>query len=312
MPPAPPAPWPQAGSDLPADASVRFGVLPNGMRYAIKKNATPVGGVSVRLRIDAGSLMERDDEQGIAHMLEHMAFRGSAHVADGDTVKLLQSLGLTFGADTNAFTAATQTVYSFDMPKNDAASVDTALMLMREIAGELNITQAALDTERNVVLAEAHLGDVPISHLRKSDLAFLYGERAAEAMTPIGLEDVVAHATPALIRGFYDAWYRPERATLLIVGDVDPAALEAKIKARFADWKAKAAPRTPVVYQAPAQHPDKVKLFAEPGAQPYIDLQLADAVRRRARQQEERGARRPALHRARRAQPAPVGARAWR
>ncbi|HEY4942355.1 MAG TPA: insulinase family protein [Rhizomicrobium sp.] len=263
-------PWPQAGSDLPADASVRFGTLPNGMRYAIKKNTTPTGGVSLRFRIDAGSLMERDDEQGIAHVLEHMAFRGSAHVADGDTVKTLQSLGLTFGADTNAFTASTQTVYSFDMPKNDAASVDTALMLMREIAGELNITQAALDTERNVVLAEAHLRDVPISHLRKADLQFLYGGRAASALTPIGLEDIIAHASPKLIRDFYEAWYRPERATLVIVGDIDPAELEAKIKARFADWKAKAPPRAAGVYSAPAQHPATVKLFAEEGAQPYV------------------------------------------
>ena len=267
---AAPTPWPQAGSDLPADPSVRFGTLPNGMRYAIKRNTTPTGGVSLRFRIDAGSLMERDDEQGIAHMLEHMAFRGSAHVADGDTVKMLQSLGLTFGADTNAFTHATQTVYSFDMPKNDAASVDTALMLMREIAGELNITQAALDTERNVVLAEAHLRDVPISHLRKSDLAFLYGDRPAAALTPIGLDDIIAHATPKLIRDFYEAWYRPERATLIIVGDIDPAELEAKIKARFANWRAKAPPRAAIIYAAPAQHPAPVKLFAEAGVQPYL------------------------------------------
>ena len=181
----PSQPWPQAASDLPADVSVRFGTLPNGMRYAIKRNATPKGAVSLRFRIGAGSLMEKDDEQGIAHVLEHMAFRGSAHVPDGDMVKKLQSLGLTFGADTNAFTAATQTVYSFDMPKNDTASVDTALMLMREIAGELNISQAALDTERNVVLAEAHVNDVPVTHLQKSDWAFLYGDRAASALMPI-------------------------------------------------------------------------------------------------------------------------------
>ncbi|HXC56312.1 MAG TPA: insulinase family protein [Rhizomicrobium sp.] len=267
---APVTPWPQANSDLPADASVRFGTLPNGMRYAIKRNATPTGGVSLRLRIDAGSLMERDDEQGIAHMLEHMAFRGSAHVADGDTVKILQSLGLTFGADTNAFTYPTQTVFSFDMPKNDAASVDTALLLLREIAGELNITQAALDTERNVVLAEAHLRDVPASHVRMSDLAFLYGDRSAAALTPIGLESIIAHATPQLIRNFYEAWYRPERATLMIVGDIDPDALEAKIKASFSNWHAKAPPRPVIPYTAPAQHPDGVRLFTEAGAQPYI------------------------------------------
>jgi zinc protease len=266
----PSQPWPQAASDLPADPSVVFGTLPNGMRYAIRRNGTPKGALSARFRIDAGSLMEKDDEQGIAHVLEHMAFRGSQHVADGDTVKLLQSLGLTFGADTNAFTAATQTVYSFDMPKSDAVSVDTALMLMREIAGNLNITKEALDTERNVVLAELRLRDVPITHLRTDDYVYLYGDRAAHALTPIGLEKIVANATPKLVRGFYEAWYRPERATLLIVGDIDPKEMEAKIKAKFSDWKARAAAHTAPVYTLPKETPKPARVFTESGAQTFI------------------------------------------
>ena len=262
----PSQPWPQLTSDLPADPSVVFGTLPNGMRYAIKRNATPHGAMSVRFRIDAGSLMERDDEEGIAHVLEHMAFRGSAHVADGDMIKKLQSLGLSFGADTNAFTAASQTVYSFDMPKNDEASVDTALLLMREIGSELTIAQSALDTERNVVLAEAHLRDVPAAHLQKANLAFLYGDRVSQALRPIGSEDVVKHATAALVRGFYEAWYRPERATLIVVGDIDPALIEAKIKARFSDWQAMAPARAVPTYAAPDRHADTLGLFVEPGA----------------------------------------------
>ncbi len=266
----PSQPWPQAGSDLPADPSVVFGTLPNGMRYSIKHNASPKGALSVRFRIDAGSLMERDDEQGIAHVLEHMAFRGSQHVADGDTVKLLQSLGLTFGADTNAFTAATQTVYSFDMPKSDAPSVDTALMLMREIAGNLNITKEALDTERNVVLAELRLRDIPLTHLRTDDYVYLYGDRAAHALTPIGLEKVVANATPKLVRGFYESWYRPERGTLMIVGDIDPKEIEAKIKAKFSDWKARAPAHPAPVYTLPTAKAAPVRLFSENGAQTYI------------------------------------------
>ena len=268
----PSQPWPQLHSDLPADASVRFGTLPNGMRYAIKRNTAPKGAISLRFRIDAGSLMEQDDEQGIAHLLEHMAFRGSKHVADGDTVKKLQSLGLTFGADTNAFTAATQTVYSFDMPKNDAASVDTALMLMREIGSELDIKQSAMDTERNVVLAEAHLRDVPVAHLQKSDWQFLYGDRAGSALMPIGKEDIVAHATAKLVRGFYEAWYRPERATLIVVGDIDPVQIEAKIKAKFSDWKPRAKPRHAAHYLPPASYADNVRLFSETGAPPYAIL----------------------------------------
>jgi len=265
----PSQPWAQTGSDLPADPSVRFGTLPNGMRYAIKRNTTPKGAVSLRFRFDVGSLMERDNEQGIAHVLEHMAFRGSAHVADGDMVKKLQSLGLTFGADTNAFTESTQTVYSFDMPKNDEASLDTSLMLMREIAGNLNIAQDTLNAERNVVLAEARLRDVPSSHLQKSDFTFLYGARAASALRPIGLESVVAHADSKLLRDFYRAWYRPERATLIIAGDIDPAGIEAKIKAQFSDWQNKSPKRPVPVFKPLAKHPAAIAAFSEAGAPAY-------------------------------------------
>src|SRR5262249_1428477 len=138
------------------------------------------------------------------------------------------------------------------------------------IASQLNITQAALDTERNVVLAEARLHDVPVAHLRKADFGYLYGDRAASALTPIGLESVIANATPQLIRGFYEAWYRPERATLIVVGDIDPAEIEAKIKAKFSDWKGKGKPRAVPSYQAPATHPSPVKSFAESGAPTYL------------------------------------------
>ncbi len=145
-------------------------------------------------------------------------------------------------------------------------------MLMREIAGELNITKEALATEHNVVLAEAHVGDVPATHLRKSDFQFLYGDRPASALLPIGSEKIIENVTPELVRGFYEAWYRPERATLIVVGDIDPAEIEARIKARFSDWKPLAPPRPVPAYHAPATHPAKVKLFVEPGAQTIIAL----------------------------------------
>src|SRR6202000_1732797 len=99
---------------------------------------------------------------------------------------------------------------------------------------------------------------------------YLYGDRPGDALIPIGKEDIVAHATPRLIRGFYEAWYRPERATLIIVGDIDPADIEAKIKAGFTNWRAKAPPRKPAHYLPPAKYPRTVKLFSETGAQPYL------------------------------------------
>src|SRR3954470_2238292 len=131
--------WPQAKSDIPVDPAIRFGALPNGMRYAILKNATPKGEVSMRLRIGAGSLEESDAQQGLAHFLEHMAFRGSAHVPEGDVFQLLQRLGLRVGADANASTGPTQTIYQWDLPKADKPTLDTAFMLARDIVSELSL-----------------------------------------------------------------------------------------------------------------------------------------------------------------------------
>src|ERR1022692_3653591 len=165
--------WPQAHSDLKADGAIHFGVLPNGMRYAIMKNATPPGQVSMRLRFDVGSLLERNDQQGLAHFLEHMAFNGSTNVPTrGDMVKDLERLGLAFGADTNAGTGFDATPDQFDLPKSDDQTVDTSLMLLREIAGNLTLDQKAMDDERGVILSEERLRDTPAYRITKSRFGF--------------------------------------------------------------------------------------------------------------------------------------------
>src|SRR6185436_17089121 len=115
--------WPQAHSDLAPDPAVRYGALPNGMRYAILRNATPKGQASLRLRFDAGSLMETDAQAGLAHFLEHMAFNGSEHVPEDEMVKILERRGLSFGADTNASTDFETTVYKLDLPNTDDGTV---------------------------------------------------------------------------------------------------------------------------------------------------------------------------------------------
>ena len=148
-------PWPQARSDVPADPAVRFGQLANGMRYAIRRNATPPGQTSLRLRIDAGSLHEADDQRGLAHFIEHMAFNGTTNVPEGEFVGRLERHGLRFGADTNASTEWTQTVYKLDLPENDAASIDEGLFLLREAVAEATFAPAAIDRERGVIQSEA-------------------------------------------------------------------------------------------------------------------------------------------------------------
>ena len=228
--------WPQAGSDLTADPTIKFGVLPNGMRYAVMHNATPGRQTSLRLRIAAGSLQESDAQQGLAHVLEHMAFKGSKHVPAGEMLKILERHGLAFGADTNAFTEWSQTVYMLDLPHSDADDIDTGLMLFREAGSELTLDEKALASERGVVLSEERLRDTPEyrAEVAQIDL-FLHGQRATRRW-PIGKVEVIKTAPAGLIRSFYEANYRPEKATLVAVGDFDPAVMEAKIKARFGDW----------------------------------------------------------------------------
>jgi len=146
--------WNFAASDVTVDPNIVFGVLPNGMKYALLKNSTPKDSVSLRLRFDVGSFAEADDQRGLAHFLEHMAFNGSTNVPEGEMIKLLERKGLAFGADTNASTGFDATVYQLDLPNASDDLVDTGLMLMRETASELKIDPAAVDRERGIILAD--------------------------------------------------------------------------------------------------------------------------------------------------------------
>jgi zinc protease len=233
---APAVDWPQAHSDLPADPAVKFATLPNGMRYIIMRNATPKGEVAVRFRIGAGSLQESDDQQGLAHFTEHMAFRGSTHVPESEVWTGLQRLGMAIGADTSAYTTETQTFYLLNLPSAEPATVDFGLMRMREVASELTLSQSAMDAERGTVLGEERLRDTPDYRTTKAQRDFFLEGQWVLQRYPSGKVDTIAHAPVSRIRDYYHAYYRPERATLIVVGDIDPAVVEAQIKARFSDW----------------------------------------------------------------------------
>ncbi len=226
--------WPR--SDIPPDPAVTFGTLSNGMRYAIMRSGTPSDQISIRFRIAAGSMQEALAQRGLAHFLEHMAFRGSAHLADGEINKTLERLGARFGADTNASTGQEETIYQFDIPKSDDQTIDTALGITREIASNLSIDPAAAQTEAGVVLSELKLRDSPASRALQAQLNFMLQDAHATAL-PNGDPAIIAQAPVAQMRAFYQAYYRPERATLVIVGDLDPARVEAKIKQNFTDWR---------------------------------------------------------------------------
>lgn len=264
--------WAQTRSDLKPDANIRFGTLPNGMRYALMHNATPKGQVSFRMRVGTGSLEETDAQQGLAHFLEHMAFNGSTKVPPGEMVKILERHGLAFGADTNASTDWTQTVYQLDLPQSDADTVDTALMLLREQAGELLIDPKPLGTERGVVLSEERARDTPSYRIFKSRLEFLLKDRLAARRLPIGKVDVIRNAPAELLRSYYQAYYRPDRTTFIAVGDFDVAAMEAKIKASFSNWAPKGPPGPEPNLGTPVKHGPETKLVIEPGGSLNIEL----------------------------------------
>ena len=269
----PPGEWPQAHSDVRADPDIRFGSLPNGMRYAIKRQAIPPGQAALRLRFDAGSLMETDAQQGLAHFLEHMAFNGSKNVPEGEMVKILERHGLAFGADTNAQTEFDQTVYKLDLPKTDDDTVDTSLMLLREAASNLTIAPDALNRERGVVLSEERASDSPSYRVFKDRLGFeLPGQRMPTRL-PIGKVEVVEKAPASLVADFYHHYYRPERAVLVAVGDFDPAAMEAKIKAQFGDWKAVGPAGAEPDLGKIADRKSEAKVVVQPGT--ALNLQVA-------------------------------------
>ena len=183
--------WAFEASDVPVDPAWRFGRLANGMRYAIRENATPRGTAAVRMEIAAGSLDEGESERGYAHFIEHMAFNGSTNVPEGEMVRLLERKGLAFGADTNAETSFDRTTYRLDLPNNDPDLLGTALMLMRETASELAIAPEAVARERGVVLSE--MRDRNTWQLRNAEdqMAFLNPGALYARRLPIGTAETL-------------------------------------------------------------------------------------------------------------------------
>ena len=268
----PAAVWPQASSDLPAEPDIRFGTLPNGMRFAIMHNATPAGQVAIRFRIGSGSLQERDDQQGLAHFLEHMAFKGSAHVPEGEMIRILQRLGLAFGADTNASTSYNETVYALDLPEADAGTVSTGLMLMRETAGELTLDAGAFDRERGVILSEEKARDTPQYRGGMGFVNLLLPGQRVPLRPPIGKTDIISNAPVDLVRDYYRSNYRPERATLIVVGDIDPAAIEADIRNRFGNWTSNTPAQTEPDLGVLEKHGTRVGTVVVPGGATRLQL----------------------------------------
>ncbi|HEY2574033.1 MAG TPA: pitrilysin family protein, partial [Verrucomicrobiaceae bacterium] len=232
--------WPQDTSDLKPEGRAVFGSLENGLRYVIFPSKSPMPGrASMRLYMNVGSLMEEDDQQGLAHFLEHMAFNGSKNFPAGTMVEKFQRLGMGFGADTNAHTSFKETVYKLELPRVDEAMLTEGLQLFRDDLDGMLLEKKEVDRERGVILSEKLARDSVEMRIMEDGYKFSMPDALIPKRMPIGLETTIKQMPRERFVDFYEKWYAPKRAVVVIAGDVDVPLAEGLIKKLFSDAKAR-------------------------------------------------------------------------
>ena len=237
-----PRSWPQAVGDIAADKGATFGNLDNGLRYIIYPNSEPPKRVSLRLHIAAGSLMETDIQQGLAHFLEHMVFNGSKHYAGKELVPEMQRRGIGFGAHVNAFTSFDETVYMLDLPDLAEDTLKLGFTVMRDFGDGALLQPAEIDRERGVILAEKISRDTVNERLMEQQFKALLPDSLVSKRFPIGLEEVIKGAPRERFADFYTRYYTPARMTFIVVGDVNPVAMSKQIETTFSSMVNPAVP----------------------------------------------------------------------
>ncbi|MBE7498042.1 MAG: insulinase family protein [Verrucomicrobiaceae bacterium] len=263
------AAWPQDTSDLKPDPKAVFGSLKNGLRYVILPHAEPPGRASIRLYMDVGSLMEEDDQQGMAHYLEHMAFNGSRNFKGGDMVEYFQRLGMGFGADTNAHTSFKETVYMLELPKVEPKYITEGMQLFRDYLDGMLLGEQEIDKERGIILSEKLSRDSIEYRTMIEGYKFALPESLLPHRLPIGIEETIKTMKRPRFVDFYSKWYTPQRAAIVAVGDFkDTKAVVAEIEKHFADAKkAKQPAKDPSLGKISSGHGLIAKLHTEMQAQ---------------------------------------------
>jgi len=235
----------QAG-DLPLDPAVRTGKLPNGFTYYIRHNEEPKNRVVFYLANKVGSILETEDQRGLAHFMEHMSFNGTKHFPKNELVDYLQKSGVRFGADLNAYTSFDETVYQLPIPSDNPELLQSGLQIMRDWAQDATLDPVEIDKERGVVLEEKRLGKGASERMRQIYFPIILNHSRYADRLPIGVDTVLNNFKPATIKRFYQDWYRPDLQALIVVGDINVDEIEKDIKAKFSDLKnpLKEKPRT--------------------------------------------------------------------
>jgi zinc protease len=269
---------------IPFDAATHTATLPNGLKYFVRQNGRPERRVSLRLAVKSGSLEEADDQQGLAHFIEHMAFNGSAHFKPGTLVSTFEAIGARLGPHVNAYTSFDETVYMLELPSDKPETVANGLTALADFAGGLTLDPAEVEKERGVVIEEWRGGLGAGSRIRDKQIPVLYLNSRYAQRLPIGKPEIIRSAPPARLRAYYDTWYRPERMAVVAVGDVDTQQIEAAIRADFGPLKA----RGPAAKMPDNKIPTPRELRVSVVADPEVTQSTVQILRQRPREREGR------------------------
>jgi zinc protease len=248
-----PISWSQINMDqvMPVDPKVKIGRLSNGLTYYIRHNSLPEKRVELRLVVNTGSVLEDDDQLGLAHFMEHMNFNGTKRFPKNELVNYLQSIGVEFGADLNAYTSFDETVYILPVPTDKPGLVDKGLEILEDWAHNALLDSMEIEKERGVVIEEWRLSRGAGERMMKQTLPVQYrGSKYADRL-PIGTKASLENFTHATLKRFYTDWYRPDLQAVVVVGDIDVNDIEQKIKQVFGDIPAPATPRKRITFEVP-------------------------------------------------------------
>jgi len=252
---------------IPTDSALIRGTLPNGLRYFIRRNTRPEQRADLRLVVNAGSVLEDDDQRGLAHFVEHMAFNGTRNFARQELVHYLESIGMRFGADLNAYTSFDQTVYLLQVPTDSLATLRTGFQILEDWAHGILFEPAEVERERGVVIEEWRGGRGADARIQDAQWPVIFGGSRYADRLPIGTVASLQAATPEQLVRFYRDWYRPDLMAVVAVGDFDVAVVEAMIREQFGRIAMPATPRPrPGFPVAPAAAP-RAAIVTDPEAQ---------------------------------------------
>lgn len=229
------------------DPAIVYGILPNGFQYILMENAIPENRVDIHFDIFAGSINETDEQQGVAHYLEHMLFNGSEHFKPGELIQYFQTIGMDFGGDANAHTSFFNTVYDLSFPNADQKHIDEAFVVIQDYAKGALLLETEVDRERGIILAEKRQRDSVSYRTFKKTLEFELPGSLLNQRFPIGTDEVIKKADRKLLKAYYDQWYRPDNMVLIVVGDMDAKRVQSMIFQRFSKLKPRTLfPKNPV------------------------------------------------------------------